>query len=116
MHVEVFVPITLFIAIVVVVIYLRRYQHIERLAMIEKGVDASLFTKKITYVSGALRASLLLIGSGVGLLLGYVLDRAYRMEEVGYFSMLLILGGLGLGTAYVIEERKRRKEAGVSES
>ena len=94
----------------VMVIYLRKYGNIERMAMIEKGVDPKLFTveKKPLNTSWSLRFALLLIGAGVGLLLGHFLDRSYDMEEVAYFSMLFICGGIGLGTSYLIEERKIR--------
>jgi hypothetical protein len=57
--------------------------------------------------SWALRGSLLLIGAGVGLLLGNMLDRMLDIDEpVAYFSMLFIFGGLGLGGSYLIEEKK----------
>ena len=94
----------------VMVIYLRKYGNIERMAMIEKGVDPKLFTleKKPLNTSWSLRFALLMIGAGVGLLLGHFLDQAYYMDEVAYFSMLFICGGIGLGTSYVIEERKVR--------
>jgi hypothetical protein len=105
-YLGVMIPIISIIGLIIMVIYLRRYENEERMAMIDKGIDPSLFTKKTRNTSGALRASLLLIGSGIGLLLGYFLDYHFDMEEVGYFSMLLIFGGAGLGTAYVIEERK----------
>ncbi len=105
--IAVLIPIVLIISVFIMVIYLRRYQNQERMAMIDKGVDPSLFTAKASSVSGALRASLLLIGAGCGLLLGYFLDNAFDMEEVGYFSMLLIFGGGGLGAAYLIEERRK---------
>jgi hypothetical protein len=105
-YLGVMIPIIGIIGLIIMVIYLRRYENEERMAMIDKGVDPSLFTKKTRNTSGALRASLLLMGSGLGLLLGYFLDYNFNMEEVGYFSMLLIFGGAGLGTAYIIEERK----------
>lgn len=108
----VFIPIIAIIGGVLIVIYLRKYSNEERMAMIEKGVDPSLFANKARGESGALRASLLLIGAGVGLLLGHFLDRQFYMEEVAYFSMLFICGGLGLGAAYLIEEKKHRKEQG----
>ena len=79
--------------------------------MIEKGVDPKSFRlNRLRDSSGALRASLLLIGAGVGLLMGYFLDRAFYMEEVAYFSMLFIFGGLGLGASYLIEEKKMKDE------
>ena len=102
----VMIPIILIIGTVIMVIYLRKYANEERMAMIEKGLDPGTFLSKPGHPSAALRGSLLLIGAGVGLLLGYVLDETANMEEVGYFSMLLICGGVGLGLAYIIEERK----------
>lgn len=107
----VMVPIIIVITIPIIVIYLRRYENEERMAMIEKGVDPALFaTKKKGSSSLPLRLSLLFVGAGLGLLMGYFLDRAYHMEEVAYFSMLFIFGGLGLGAAYIIEEKKYRQE------
>lgn len=106
----VMIPIISIVGVVIMVIYLRRYENEERMAMIDKGLDPSLFAKKPRTTSGALRASLLLMGAGTGLLLGYFLDVQFRMQEVGYFSMLLILGGAGLGAAYLIEEKKIRRE------
>lgn len=106
----VMIPIILIIGTFIMVIYLRKYENDERMAMIDKGVSAELLTssKKISNVSFSLRASLLLIGVGLGFLLGYFLDYHFDMEEVGYFSMLFIFGGIGLGLAYIIEERKQK--------
>jgi hypothetical protein len=104
------VPIISVIGAFIMVVYLRKYENIERMAMIERGVDPALFTKKKRGVSpGTLRASLLLIGAGLGLLIAYFLDRQYAMAEVGYFSMIFIFGGLGLGSAYLVEERKYKE-------
>lgn len=82
--------------------------------MIEKGVDPSVFTKKQRGgTSGALRASLLLVGAGVGLLFGYLLESSTGMEApLPYFAMLFIFGGIGLGTAYLVEEKKIKEEQG----
>ena len=105
------IPIVAIISGVTMIIYLRRYENVERMSMIEKGVDPSLFTKKHRGGnSGPLRAALLFIGAGLGLLIAYFLDRAYDMEEVAYFSMIFIFGGLGLGAAYLIEEKKIKEE------
>jgi hypothetical protein len=102
------IPILSIVGLFVVIVYLRKYQNQERMAMIEKGVSPELFnkTKRDLNVSGTLRLSLLLIGIGIGFLLGYFLDRSFRMDEMGYFSMLFIFGGLGLGLAYLIETKK----------
>lgn len=97
------------IGLFVMLVYLRRIENSERLAMIEKGVDPTLFARRQRNTSFPLRVSLLCMGVGIGFLLGYFLDRAYKMEEVAYFSMLFIFGGLGLGAAYLIEEKKNKE-------
>lgn len=101
----VFIPIVATIGTFIMVIYLRKYANEERLAMIEKGMDPHAHTPR-SNTSIPLRASLLLIGAGLGILMGYVLDSSFNMEEAGYFSMLFIFGGLGLGGSYIIEENK----------
>jgi hypothetical protein len=105
------IPIVAIIGFFTMIIYLRRFENTERMAMIEKGVDPALFTKRQRgSTSGPLRASLLFIGAGLGLLIAYFLDRAFYMEEVAYFSMLFVFGGLGLGGAYLVEEKKIKEE------
>ena len=101
-------PIIIGLGAFVMIVYLRRYENIERMLIIEKGLAADMFKKERVSVS-ALRWSLLLIGVGIGFLMGYWLDRSFDMEEVGYFSMLFIFGGLGLGVAYFAEEAKNKK-------
>lgn len=103
----VFIPIVAIIGIVIAVIYLRRYENEERMSMIEKGMSPA-DVKKSRNTSLPLRFSLLMIGVGTGLFVGYFLDANTRMEEVAYFSMLFIFGGLGLGLAYIIEEKKNK--------
>jgi uncharacterized membrane protein YbjE (DUF340 family) len=105
----VMIPIVMIICIGVTVVYLRKYQNEERMAMIDKGLDPSLIASKPGSTSATLRAALLLIGAGIGLLLGYFLDESTNMEEVAYFAMLFICGGAGLGLAYIIEERRNRQ-------
>ena len=105
----VMIPIIAIVGLFIMIIYLRKYQNQERMAMIEKGLSPDLFkSNDEVNPSVTLRFSLLLIGLGIGILLGYFLDRSFDMDEVGYFSMLFILGGIGLGIAYMIEEKKQR--------
>ena len=102
------IPIIISIGAFIMVAYIRKFVSMERMAIIEKGLSPELFKNEGT-ISFSLRASLLLIGVGFGFLIGYALDRAWEMEEVGYFSMLFICGGIGLGMAYVIEDKKQRE-------
>lgn len=102
-------PIIITLGAFVMFSYIRKFENIERMAIIEKGLAPDYF-KKQRSTSGTLRASLLLIGVGIGFLMGGMLDRVFDMEELGYFSMLFIFGGLGLGLAYIIEEKKNAEQ------
>ena len=104
----VLLPIIITLGAFIMIVYLRKYENTERMLIIEKGLAPDLF-KRERMSSTALRGSLLLIGVGMGFLMGYWLDTAFDMEEVGYFSMLFIFGGLGLGIAYFVEEAKNKK-------
>jgi hypothetical protein len=106
----VMIPIISIIGAFTMIIFLRKYSNQERMALIEKGLSADLIhLKNMTNTSLPLRVSLLLIGAGLGILMGYVLDRNLDMDEAGYFSMLFIFGGIGLGIAYIIEEKKSKQ-------
>jgi len=106
------IPIIGLVGAFIMVVYLRRFENTEKMAMIEKGVSPEFFNiKKRRTTSGSLRASLLLIGIGLGFFCGYFLDIHYNMEEVGYFAMLFIFGGTGLGLAYIVEEKKLKEES-----
>jgi hypothetical protein len=105
----VMIPMVAVIGAFITVVYLRKFQNAERMAMIEKGIGPDLFGRNRD-TSLPLRFSLLLIGAGIGLLMGYGLDRLFNMEEIAYFSMLFLFGGLGLGAAYLVEEQKSKQQ------
>lgn len=105
---EISLPIVITLGAFIMVVYLRKYKNIERMAMIDKGLSPDLFREAETAAGGPLRWGLLLIGSGLGLLMGYWLDYSFDMAEVAYFSMLLIFGGAGLAIAYVIESKRNK--------
>ena len=65
------------IGTLIMIVYLRKYTNIERMALIEKGENP--YQVKQTNTSVPLRFSLLLIGFGLGLLIGYFLDMAFNM-------------------------------------
>lgn len=106
----VFIPIVAIIGGIIMIIFLRKYENEERMNMIEKGMNPGEI-KKTRNTSGPLRFACLLMGVGVGLLMGYVLESNTRMAEAAYFSMIFLFGGIGLGIAYIIEERKLKQES-----
>ena len=87
----------------------------ERMALIEKGADASLFNTGKTHVPWfnwgkfALKTGMLLIGVGFGIIAGALLDMAevFPTDASGYFSMIFIFGGLALVIFYLIDRRNK---------
>lgn len=80
----------------------------ENLAMIEKGMNPKIY-RPAPYTT--LKYGLLLMGSGIGLLLAYLLDIASTQingEENGsiYAALIAIFGGLGLIISYRIEKKE----------
>lgn len=105
----VLLPIIISLGAFVMIVYIRKFDNMERMAIIEKGLDPTFFkSTRNGSPAPVLRWALLLVGAGLGLFVGYFLDEVFRMEEVGYFAMLMIFGGLGLLLAYLIEERKAK--------
>ena len=79
----------------------------ERMAMMEKGADASIFVSpaKITY--SALKFGLLFIGMAIGLLLGAILDELTTLNtEASYFSSVFLFGGIGLVLSHYLEKKE----------
>ena len=66
-----------------------------RMALIEHGKDAGIFSKGFRTIT-ALRNGIVGLMGGVGLLLGHFLEKAGVDGFIAYTSMLLIFGGLGL--------------------
>ncbi|EMR03501.1 DUF6249 domain-containing protein [Cesiribacter andamanensis] len=104
------VPITMFVAIAVVFYSAIQARNRERMAMIEKGYDASLLEgnpNNRTGKFGALKVGMAAVGIGLGFLVAGILDMATQMNsETAYFSMITIFGGLGLIAYYMLVRRK----------
>src|SRR5688572_7995203 len=110
---EVLIPIILFaggFAMIFGIVYLKTRQN---LAMIEKGMNPKEFANRPAPYRN-LKWALLLIGSGIGLFLAYMLD-TYVLQTYAnphhddnpaiYFSLIAIGGGLGLFGSYRIEKK-----------
>ena len=94
------------VGVLVMVVFLRKYQNEEKLAMIEKGMNPTEGKPPRVASMAALRFALLIIGAGIGLLVGNLLEEMGLQEPVAYFSMLFIFGGIGLVASYMIEQRR----------
>jgi hypothetical protein len=81
----------------------------ERMALIEKGMDARIFETRRTPMS--LKWGILLIGIGVGILLGRLFTAFSCLgEEVSYFSMITLCGGISLLIYHIIAWRMEKTE------
>ena len=101
----------------------------ERLAMIEKGADASLFDRKGSTFSIAkfiLNLALLLTGIGIGIFVGSLLGTNLSYDgvvhgkpglmminrEITISSMIFIFGGLGLITGFFVTRKIEKADKG----
>lgn len=109
---EILIPILIplgFFLMVFGIIYLYKK---ENLAMIEKGMNPkNQPDRPVPYKN--LKWGLLLVGSGLGLLIAFMLDqyilpesRDYHNDSIAfiYFALLAIGGGLGLIRSYSVEK------------
>jgi hypothetical protein len=107
MATEFLVPISLFAMIFGIVYILVRKK--ERLALIEKGVDASLFDSR-KKASPDLKWGMLFVGIGLGILLGKIFAEYTSLgEEAAMFSMICLFGGLSLMIFHFVERSIEKK-------
>lgn len=90
-----------FFGTIVVLIYMFfNSRHKERMALIDSGRSASIFREHES-VQNTLKNGLVAIMVGVGLLIGFLLEKIGIPGFVAYLSMVLILGGVGLVLFYL---------------
>lgn len=105
---EILIPITFFLSLFGVLYVYFNTRHKERMSMIEKGADASLFQSKKGYSNASMRFGMFLIGIALGILMGNILTETTSLqEEVAYFSMIFLFGGMSLVSYYMFIERKK---------
>ena len=84
----------------------------ERMSLINKGADASVFfDKKGTDYS--LKYGLLLVGVALGILMGNILSNMPSFEyvqEAAYFSMIFLFGGISLVIYHFLAKRQLKEE------
>jgi hypothetical protein len=99
---------------------IRYLSNRENMAMIEKGLDPKLKQERRPVPFRNLKWGLLLVGSGIGLFLAYLLDNfvLFNMRNVTpheyneganspiYFALIAIGGGIGLIASYKIERKQ----------
>ena len=87
----------------------------ERMALIDKGADASLFntgkeghTSLFNWNKVTLKFGMLLMGVGIGIIAGSILDSMQVMEPgANYTSMIFLFGGFSLVLFYLIDRKNK---------
>jgi hypothetical protein len=98
--------------IVLIYYFSRRAKHKERMALIEKGVDASIYLKEEPLFHKVLMWGMLIGGVGLGLFFGYALSIYTPMQQEVIMPILaLLFGGLGLIGYYVYRKKAESKTA-----
>jgi hypothetical protein len=80
----------------------------ERMALIEKNADPSIFKTESpgTLKAASIKLGLLLAGAGIGVLMGNILEITTSLsEDSAYFSMILLFSGAGLFLSYFISRK-----------
>ena len=104
------IPLAFFASVVLVAYMFYSTRNKERMALIEKGADASLFRSGRKPFS-VLKFGMFFIGVGIGILAGNILAVSTNLEEpVPYFSMILLFGGASLIAYYLVEKKNSEKE------
>ncbi len=106
----IFVPIGFFLMIFAILYVYYTTRSRERLALIEKGVDASIFKidperKRLDLV----KWGVFMVGLGVGVVGGFALSSIMN-EVVAFFTAILVCGGVGLIVAYFVVSKLAQNE------
>ena len=104
----IFVPIGFFLAIFAILYVYWTIRTKERLALIDKGADASIFKAEPSKYA-LLKWGVFLIGAAIGVISGYALSTVIN-EVVAFFSMIFLFGGVGLIAAHFITRKLSSKE------
>lgn len=102
-------------ALIFGIFYLRNK---ERMAMIERDINPSIPSPKRKEINvTSLQFGLLIMGSGLGLFIAFLLDelvftsRSHYVDSTPiYFALIAIFGGLGLFISYIIERKIEQKK------
>lgn len=115
MKVEIFallIPIFSVVGFFTMIVFLRYFQNIERMTMIEKGMnikDLESFKSNFHLpTSTTLKIGFLAVGAGLGIIIAAHLE--YVLGDVAYPGMVLICGGIGLLVSYFVGRRIEKND------
>jgi len=102
---EVLIPISFFATVILVLYLFFSTRNKERMALIEKGADASLFKAKSKPFQ-TLKWGMFTVGIGLGILFGNIIAvNTSLAEETAYFSMIFLFAGASLIISHLLEKK-----------
>jgi len=106
----IFVPIGFFLALFAILYVYWTTRTKERLALVEKGIDANIFKRDSAGKQGDLvKWGIFMIALAIGVVSGFALSNVIN-EVVAFFAMILLFGGLGLIVSYFVTKALAKKE------
>jgi hypothetical protein len=103
----IFVPLAFFLALFAIFYVYWTTRTKERLALIDKGLDASVFKTDCNKYA-LVKWGIFLIFAAVGVFTAHLLAQVFN-EVAAYFSMILFFGGVGLIVAYFVTNSMAKK-------
>jgi hypothetical protein len=102
---DLFVSIAAFAGIFGIVYVFLSTRHRERMSMLEKGIDPSVFTSRGSK-SQTLKFGMLSVGIAIGILMGNLFFKNDWLDEsVAYLSMIFLFGGASLILNFVLDQK-----------
>jgi L-asparagine transporter-like permease len=109
MNPEFVVPVAMFACVFGILYVYFTTRNRERMAMIEKGADPSLFRNPNRGGRSTLKFGLLFVGVSLGILMGAILTATIPgiLEETANFSMIFLFGGIALIVSHVLDSKAK---------
>jgi hypothetical protein len=99
------------ITIILILFFIQKAKHKERMSLIEKGISITAFEKKDGPFQDVLMWGLLAGSTGFGLLIAYILLEMHKVKDDMIFGILAMLfGGGGLICYYFIRRKRDKKQ------
>jgi len=103
----IFVPLSFFLATFAILYVYWTTRTKERLALVEKGMDAGIFKGECSQYS-LLKWGIFLIALSVGVIGGFALSNVIN-DVAAFFTMILLCGGIGLIVAFLVTQKLMNK-------
>ncbi|MEN8139153.1 MAG: DUF6249 domain-containing protein [Bacteroidota bacterium] len=114
---EILIPITFFASVVGILYMYFTTRHKERMSMLEKGADPTLFQTKPQSTSFILKFGMLMVGVSIGIITGWKLAGSEDEMEIIMPATIFLFGGAALVATYFLERHlKSKDETNVSDS